>query len=39
MLKVKNITDELDRNITFVRDVKATSDAIIFKLQELQMKI
>ncbi len=39
LLKVKNITDETDRNYTFVKEVKAIDNAIIFKLQELQMKI
>lgn len=37
-LKVRNITDEGDRNINFVKEVKAIDDNIMFKLQELQMK-
>lgn len=39
MLKVKNITDETDRNHIFIKEVKELSSNIIFKLQELQMKI
>ena len=39
LLKVRNITDESDRNNTFVKEVKAIDNNIIFKLQELQMKI
>lgn len=38
-LKIKNITDETDRNINFIKEVKETGDKIIFKLQEMQMKI
>ena len=38
-LKVRNITDETDRNINFVKEVKEADNNIIFKLQELQMKI
>ena len=37
-LKLKNI-DESDRNHNFVSETNKVDDAIIFKLQELQMKI
>ena len=37
-LKLKNI-DENDRNHNFVSEANRVDDAIIFKLQELQMKI
>ena len=37
-LKLKNI-DESDRNHNFVSEANKVDDAIIFKLQELQMKI
>lgn len=39
LLKVRNITDETDRNINFVNELKAISNNILYKLQELQMKI
>ena len=39
LLKVRNITDEADRNSNFVKEIKAIHNNIIFKLQELQMKI
>lgn len=38
-LKIRNIADEADRNSNFLKGIKATDDNIIFKLQELQMKI
>jgi len=31
--------DEADRNAVFISEVKRTVDKIIYKLQELQMKI
>ena len=37
-LKLKNI-DENDRNYNFISEANRVDDAIIFKLQELQMKI
>ena len=37
-LRLKNI-DETDRNHTFISEVNRVDDAIIYKLQELQMKI
>ncbi len=37
-LRLKNI-DETDRNHTFISEVNRADDAIIYKLQELQMKI
>ena len=38
-LKVRNITDETDRNMNFIKEVKEADNNIIFKLQELQMKL
>ena len=38
-LKIRNISDETDRNSNFLKAVKETDNSIIFKLQELQMKI
>lgn len=38
-LKIKNVTDETDKNVEFVKEVAETKDNIIFKLQELQMKM
>ncbi len=38
-LKTKTITDETDRNRVFTREIKAIVNSILFKLQELQMKI
>lgn len=38
-LKVRNITDETDKNAKFIESIKEASSNIIFKLQELQMKI
>lgn len=37
-LKLKNI-DENDRNYLFIKEVNRVNDSIIYKLQELQMKI
>lgn len=37
-LKLKNI-DENDRNHAFIQEINKTKDAILYKLQELQMKI
>ncbi len=39
LLRIRNITDEMDRNITFSKETKKFSDSIIYRLQELQMKI
>lgn len=39
LLKMKNISDDTDRNKNFINEIKAISNSIIFKLQELQMKI
>ena len=39
LLKVKNVTDETDRNSNFIKEIKAIDNSIIFKLQELQMKM
>lgn len=38
-LKIKNITDPTDRNIAFVQALTEACENIIFKLQELQMKL
>lgn len=38
-LKLRTITDETDRNAIFIKEVKNTCDKIIFRLQELQMKM
>lgn len=38
ILRVKNITDDADRNVNFVKEVKEASNNILFKLDELQMK-
>lgn len=37
-LRLKNVTDETDRNYVFLREVSKTANDIIYKLQELQMK-
>lgn len=37
--KFNKIMDEADRNAVFISEVKRTVDKIIYKLQELQMKI
>ncbi len=39
LLKVKNVTDESDRNSSFIKEIQAVDNSIIFKLQELQMKM
>ena len=39
ILRAKNVTDESDANSIFIKEVKAVDENIIFKLQELQMKI
>lgn len=38
-LKIRNVNDETDRNANFIEKVKDASNDIIYKLQELQMKI
>lgn len=38
-LKIRSITDETDRNAYFEKKVKEADNNIIFKLQELQMKM
>ncbi len=38
-LKIRNITDETDRNYVFLKETKNVIATIIYKLQELQMKI
>ena len=39
ILSAKNVTDETDTNFNFIKEVKEISQNIIFKLQELQMKL
>ena len=39
MLRAKNVEDELDANNIFIKEVQSVDESIIFKLQELQMKI
>lgn len=39
MLRAKNVTDEADTNNIFIKEIKSIDEGIIFKLQELQMKI
>ena len=39
MLDARKVTDETDTNFTFIKEIKELSNNIIFKLQELQMKI
>ena len=39
MLRAKNVTDESDTNNIFIKEIKSIDEGIIFKLQELQMKI
>lgn len=39
ILRAKSVTDESDANSIFIKEVKAVDENIIFKLQELQMKI
>lgn len=38
-LKIKNVTDENDRNFIFLKETSKIGNDIIYKLQELQMKI
>lgn len=38
ILRVKNITDDTDRNVNFVKEIKEASNNILLKLEELQMK-
>ncbi|MBR1802764.1 MAG: hypothetical protein IJ777_02180 [Clostridia bacterium] len=39
LLKVRKLTDETDRNANFVKELHKIDDAILFKIQELQMKL
>ena len=39
LLKIRNIVDETDRNASFIKELKEIDNNIIFKLQELQMKL
>ncbi len=39
LLKIRNITDETDRNYAFFKEIGEIDKKIVFKLQELQMKI
>ena len=39
ILKAKNVEDETDTNNIFIKELKTVDENIIFKLQELQMKI
>lgn len=39
ILRAKNVTDEADTNNIFIKEIKSIDEGIIFKLQELQMKI
>ena len=39
LLKIRNITDESDRNFNFLNEVNKINKNIIYKLQELQMKM
>ncbi len=38
-LNFRNITDETDRNYIFIKETKSMTDALIYRLQELQMKL
>lgn len=38
-LKIKNITDETDRNYAFLKATSEMGEALIYKLQELRMKL
>ncbi len=38
-LKIRNIIDDTDKNAKFIEEIKKVSNNIIFRLQELQMKI
>lgn len=37
-LKIRRV-DDADRNATFVKEVKQAAEKIVYKLQELQMRI
>lgn len=37
-LKIRRV-NEIDRNATFVKEVKQAAEKIVYKLQELQMRI
>ncbi len=39
IVKMRSVSDETDNNFIFLKEVKEASNDIIFKLQELQMKI
>ena len=39
LLKVRNVTDEFDRNVNFLKEISRIDNNIVYKLQELQMKI
>lgn len=39
MLKAKNLADETDNNSIFVKELKTLNENIMFKLQELQLKL
>ncbi len=39
ILSARNVTDETDSNFNFIKEIKEISQNIIFKLQELQMKL
>lgn len=38
-LKIATIKDQEDRNVRFLKDVRALTDSVIYRLQELQMRI
>ena len=38
-LKYRSMTDQTDRNVKFIREVNRTCENIIYKLQELQMRM
>lgn len=38
-LRYRSITDKSDRNLVFMEEAKRTCDSIIYKLQELQMRM
>lgn len=38
-LKYRSFSDETDRNVKFIQEAKRTCDNIIYKLQELQMRM
>lgn len=39
MLKAKNLADETDNNSIFIKELKTLNENIMFKLQELQLKL